>query len=232
MVKIVFHGDGVPETFIMGFRGIGQVGYYSILYLLRHLPFKKRGLVETSYIHPVVIVGDDRDLHYPIEIYSMENYGLIRIEDIPLNKAGANLLKKIIKWMVDNGAERLILIGGLVSSLKEDEDEEGRIVHNSYFNDDIGIKYAHRDVRILGPLAYALYYAELYQLPALGILAYADANRPVDLMGVYNALKILKDVTGLDIDLEEILMEAHTYEEQISELEKEFSDRESKGMYT
>ena len=231
MVKIYLNEKDVPKTFIMGFRGIGQVGYYSILYLLRNLPFKKIGLVETNYIHPVVIVGEENTLHYPIEIYSMGDYGLIRFEDIPLNKSGANLLKKIIKWMVDSGSERLILIGGLVSSLKEG-DEEGRIVHNSYFNNDLDIQYAHKDVRILGPLAYALYYAELYGLPALGILAYADANRPVDLMGVYNALKMLKNITGIDVDLEEILSEAHTYEERLSELEKEFSDRESKGIYT
>ncbi len=231
MVKIYLQEKEIPETFIMGFRGIGQVGYYSILYLLRHLPFKKIGLIETNYIHPVIIVGEKKTLHYPIEIYSMGNYGLIRIEDIPLNKSGANLLKRIIKWMVDSGAKRLILIGGLVSSLKEG-DEEGRIVHNSYYSDNIGIKYAQKDVRILGPLAYALYYAELYEMPALGILAYADANRPVDLMGVYNALKLLREVTGIEVELEEILNEAYTYEEKLSELEKEFIDRESKGIYT
>lgn len=230
-MKIYIQKKDVPQTFIMGFRGIGQVGYYSILYLLRNLPFKKIGLVETNYIHPVVIVGEDETLHYPIEIYSMGKYGLIRFEDIPLNKNGANLLKKMIKWMVDVGSKKLILIGGLVSSLKEG-DEEGRIVHNSYFNEELKIQYAQRDVRILGPLAYALYYAELYGLPTLGILAYADANRPVDLMGVYNALKMLRNITGIEVNLEEILTEAHTYEEKLSELEKEFSDRESKGIYT
>lgn len=231
MVEIYLHGESTPKTFIMGFRGIGQVGYYSILYLLRSLPFKKVGLVETNYIHPVIIVGEGRKLHYPIEIYSMGDIGLVRFEDIPLNKSGTNLLKKIIKWMVDSGSEKLILIGGLVSSLKEGE-EEGRIVHNSHFNNELDIQYAQRDIRILGPLAISLYYAELYGLPALGILAYADANRPVDLIGVYNALKMLKNITGINLNLDDILSEAHAYEERLSELEKEFSDSESKGIYT
>ncbi len=231
MAKIFIYDTEVPKKFIMGFRGIGQVGYYSLLYLLSHLPYRKIGLVETNYIHPVVIVGEDHKLHYPIEIYSIGDYGLIRFEDIPLNKNGANLIKRVIKWMADNGAEELILLGGLVSSLKEG-DEIGRIVHNSHYKEELNIKYAQKDVRILGPLAYALYYSELYKLPAIGILAYADANRPVDLIGVYNALKILSDITGIKVELEELIDEATTYEARLSELEKEFSERENKGIYT
>lgn len=231
MVKFKLDGDFKPKTILMGFRGIGQVGYLSIRYLIEKLKAEKKGIIETLFAHPVIIV-EDGYLSYPLEIYGYRDIGIIRIEEVPINKHGAYLIREIVRWLKDNGVEKLILIGGLVSSLKEDEKDIARIVTNSVWKEDVGISYTQKEVRVLGPLAYALYYSEIYEIPSLAILAYANSEQPVDPRGAYYALETLKKMIKIDIDTEELLKTAAEVEEKIAQLIEEFSETKNKGMYT
>ncbi len=231
MVRFRIKDDFKPKTVLMGFRGIGQVGYLSIRYLIEKLNAEKKGVIETLLAHPVVIV-EDGYLSYPLEIYGYGDLGIIRIEEVPINKQGAYLIREIIKWLKENDVERLILIGGLVSSLKEEEEDIARIVTNSLWKEDVGISYTQKDVRVLGPLAYALYYSEIYGVPSLAILAYANSEQPVDPRGAYYALETLKKLVEIEVDTEELLKTAAEVEEKIAQLIEEFSETKNKDMYT
>jgi uncharacterized protein len=220
-----------PKVIIMGFRGIGQVGYLSIRYLIDKLGADRKGIIESLYAQPVILVDKDK-LSYPIEIYGWRDVGIIRIEEISIDKHGAYLIREIVKWLKQNDIEKIILIGGLVSTLKEDEDDIARIATNSYWKEEANIRYTQKDVRILGPLAYALYFSEIYALPALAILAYANSESPVDPRGAYYALETLKKFLDIDVDTSELLKTATEVEEKIAELIEELNENKNKGIYT
>ena len=220
-----------PKAVVMGFRGIGQVGYLSVRYLIEKLEAEREGIIESLYAQPIVLVDKDK-LGYPMEIYGWREIGIIRIEELSLDKHGAYLIREIVKWLKENTVEKIILIGGLVSTLKEDEEDIARIVTNSFWEEKVNLRYTQKDVRVLGPLAYALYFAELYSLPALAILAYASSDQPVDPRGAYYALETLKKLLDIDINTEELLKTATEVEEKIAELIEEFNETKNKDMYT
>lgn len=231
MVIFKVDDDFKPKAVIMGFRGIGQVGYLSIRYLIEKLEAERKGVIESLYAQPIVLV-DKEKLAYPMEIYGWGKIGIIRIEEVSLDKHGAYLIREIIKWLKENNVDEVILIGGLVSTLKEDDDDLSRIVTNSFWKKEADLRYTQKDVRILGPLAYALYFAEAYSLPALAILAYANSEQPVDPRGAYYALETLKKLLKIDINNSDLLKTAAEVEEKIAELIEEFNETKNKGMYT
>ena len=231
--KIYLYEDFNPEYFITGFKGIGQVGYLSIRYLVENLDGIRRvGLVDSIYAQPVVNVGINGRLLYPIEIYLYENIGIVRFEDVSLDYRGSYLIKEFIKWVASHKNPKLILIGGLVSTLKEDESDIARVVYNSYWDMEVDVRYAQDNVRILGPLAHAIYYAEIYRVPTLAILAYANPESIVDPRGVYNALETLKKIVKIDVDTGEILETAKEIEERLSKIAEDYERSERKYMYT
>lgn len=231
MVKVKLMEEFDPKVVLMGFRGIGQVGYLSINYLIEKLKMKRMGVIETLYIPPVVTVGDN-GLLYPIEIYGYKDLGIVRIEEVPLNKSGAYIIREIVKWLSLKRIEGLILIGGLVSNLREDEKDISRIVHNSYWTQKIDMKYTQKDVRVLGPLAYALFFSEIYKVPTIAILSYANSEQLIDPRGTYYALESLKKIISLDVDTEELLIKADEIEEKLSQFIREINEPRYKGMYT
>jgi uncharacterized protein len=231
MVKVRLTEDYKPKVIIMGFRGIGQVGYISINYLIEKLNMKRIGIVETTYAPPIVNVTET-GLSYPIELYGYKELGIIKIEDIPINKIGAYILREIIKWLKTIKIDRLILIGGLVSSLKEGDDDTSRIVYNSYWREKVDMKYTQKDVRVLGPLAYALYYSEIYGVPALAILSYASSEQPIDPRGSYFALEALKKLVDIEVDTQELLERADEMEEKFAQFLQEIEEPKHKEMYT
>ena len=231
MVTFKVETEFKPKTIVMGFRGIGQVGYLSVRYLIDKLEAERKGIIESLYAQPVILVGKEK-LSYPIELYGWGEIGIIRIEDISLDRHGAYLIREIVKWLKENDIKRIILIGGLVSTLKEDDEDTARIVANSFWTDKVDLPYTQKDVRVLGPLAYTLYFSEIYSLPALAILAYANSEHPVDPRGAYYALEALKKLLDVDINTEELLKTATEVEEKIAELIEEFNETRNKGMYT
>lgn len=231
MVSLRLKDDFKPKTIVMGFRGIGQVGYLSVRYLIDELGAERKGIIESLYAHPVVLVENKR-LAYPMELYGSGDLGIVRIEDVPIDKRGAYIIREMIKLLKEYDVEKVILIGGLVSTLRENDNDIARIVTNSFWKEGLNLPYTQKDVRVLGPLAYALYFSELYSLPSLAILAYANSERPVDPRGAYYALETLKKIINIEIDTEELLRTADEVEEKIAELIQEFNETKNKGMYT
>jgi uncharacterized protein len=231
MVEFKLNGEFNPKTVLMGFRGIGQVGYLTTKYLIDNLETEKKGVISSLVAHPVVIV-EDGHLSYPLEIYQYREIGIIRVEDVPLNRYGAYLIREIIRWLKEKGVERLILVGGLVSTLREGEEDTARVVTNSHWEGETYTRYTQKDVRILGPLAYSLYYSEIYSLPSMAILAYANSEQPVDPRGAYYALEMIKKITGIEMDTEELLKTAAEVEEKIAQLIEEFNENKETKMYT
>lgn len=193
------------DILVAGFKGIGQVGYLSIKYILEHLDNISRiGLYESIYLPPVITVEEER-LSYPIEFYEyLDRFILMRTEEIPVDRRGQYLIKKITKALHDIGIKKVISIGGLVSSLREDEEDKFRVVYNSYWDEKFNYPTAQKNVKIYGPLASILYYTEIEKIPAMAILAYANPDRPVDFRGVYYALEAFKEILDIELDLSEL----------------------------
>jgi len=222
------------DLLITGFKGIGQVGYLSIKYMIEHLDNIKRiGLYESAYLPPVITV-EENQLSYPIEFYEYHSkFILMKVEEIPVDSRGQYLINRITKALNETGLRGVVSIGGLVSSLREDEDDKFRVVYNSHWDKKFNYPIAQKNVKIYGPLASILYYTEIERIPAMAILAYADADRPVDFRGVYYALEALEDILKIELDLSEIKETAEELEKRLKDLiEAEIKSDKEKYMYT
>ena len=234
MVKIYLNRDIKADTLLVGFKGIGQVGYLTLKYLIDKLkPIERVGIIDSLYIPPIITV-EKNGLSYPLELYEYNNKFLIlRSEDIPTGKAGSYLIRNIVKLFKELGIKRIIAIGGLVSSLKENEEDTFRVSYNTYWKENLGYRVTQTDVKIFGPLAHILFYCEIFKLPALALLAYADPNQLIDFRGVYNAVKAISKMFNLNIDLEDLIETINQVEEKIRKIEEATLMKErGKFMYT
>ena len=73
---------------------------------------------------------------------------------------------------------------------------------------------------VIGPLALVLLYAEIFDLPAVAILPYAEASRP-DPRAAAVAVKRIGELYGFKVGVEDLLEEARKIEEMINMLEKQ-----------
>jgi predicted ATP-grasp superfamily ATP-dependent carboligase len=222
------------DLLVTGFKGIGQVGYLSIKYMIEHLDNIRRiGLYESMYLPPVVTV-EEKQLSYPIEFYEYLNkFIIMKVEEIPVDSRGQYIIRKITRGLNYLGLKRIVSIGGLVSSLRENEKDRFRVVYNSYWDKKNDYPLAQRNVKIYGPLASVLYYSEIERIPSMAILAYADPDRPADFRGVYYALEACKDILNTELDLSELKETAEELEKRLKDLiETEIKSDREKYMYT
>jgi len=230
------HWIKAPQSrlLITGFKGIGQVGYLSIRYILDHLDHIKRiGIFESIYLPPVISVEEDY-LSYPVEIYEFEDkFLLLKADELPVDSRGSYIIRKIIDELKSMEINKIISIGGLVSTLKEGEGDKVRVVYNSFWKEKLKYPYTQKNVKIYGPLANILFYTELKKIPAMALLAYADPEKPIDLRGVYNAIAACTEIIGIDIDLRELEETADELERKLGDiLETDVKSDRDKYMYT
>ncbi len=232
-MRIHWYRNPQTRLILTGFKGIGYVGYLTIKYLIDNLdPIERIAIAESKYLPPI-LTTTKFGLSYPIEIYEYNKHFLILyVEEIPPGSRGSTLVKKLLEELSRKGIDGIITIGGLISSLKESDSDLVRIVYNNYWKNRLSYREIQKDVKIYGPLAQVLYYAEILHIPAIALLAYADPGRTIDLMGVYSALKTISEIFNIELNLEELLETAEEYEKRTQEILEATKKEGDKYMYT
>lgn len=203
---------------VAGFHGIGATGYYAIKFMVESLRARRVAYIDSDLTAPVATTKRGRVVT-PHELYVYSDLVFLKTE-VPVNKDSETMFyREFSKWVVSSGFKEAALIGGLDSTLKNDESTY-RVVFTSAYRPH-GLlaksKVLEDELIIVGPVAIMLNYFEMVGFPAYAILAYATADR-VDPRAAATAINVLRGVYDLNIDVRPLIEGAEKIE---TELKKE-----------
>ncbi len=233
MIEIMPKGmrfDG--NVLVAGFHGIGATGYYAIRYMVDYLNAERIAYVDSEFIAPVSTSRRGRVVT-PHEFYRHGNMVFLKVE-VPVQRESEIVFyRDFARWVVDSGFVEAALIGGLDSTLRNDESEY-RVVFTSAFKPRGELEAAKEledELIIVGPVAILLNYFEMADFPSYAILAYANADR-VDPRAAAAAIGALNKIYDLDVDTKPIIEGAERIEEELKKEVKKEVKPGGESMYT
>lgn len=193
--------------------------------------------METDQLPSFVSLDNDR-LSLPFEFYKYENFVFFIAKIHPAQSEMNEIMKKLVNWIVTNKMSESILIGGLDSHLKEEDELETdlKVVPTKTFKDANKIgPNLDKGLFVTGPLALMLIYFEMLEFPACAVLPYCERERPDPRASAVALKTINKLYPNLKIDLEKLYSDAKKIEEEIGLILKQERDlkdpRAPGGMY-
>ncbi len=219
-IEFITNGaDLSGTTLITGFYGIGKIGFISVNHLIQKLGAEKIGFVLSEYLPPFISVKSD-NLVLPFEIYKKNNLVFLVTFFEPYKYEHRNFAKAVVDWMKSNHMESLILIGGLDSRLRTDPEIIAKAVYTSSYKSNYptnNIPVLDEGLYVTGPLALIMMYCEIFDLPAMGVLPYAERSRP-DPIGASHAVEVVNDLLNLECGVQELVAEAENIEKEIQSM--------------
>jgi len=110
------------STLITGFHGVGQTGYIATSYMIHALKAERVGFVQVANPPPWVGTADG-GLVTPFEVYRRGKTVLVKLEFSPHRSEEAEFAKVLANWAVKGKFKDAILIGGLDSSFRNNNDD-------------------------------------------------------------------------------------------------------------
>lgn len=209
-------------VFVTGFKGFGMVGYISVVHMAEKLNCSRVGAVLTKYM-PEAVTVEDYGVTYPFEIFACREGDLALIlllcHDIPSGQERSVFAEAVIRWVKRLGVDEAVFFGGFDSRYKVGE-ENLRWVKTSACGRELEEPMMASGLYIVGPLALLTMYAELYHVPALVLLPYAEASRP-DPRAAAIAIEKFSELYGVSIGVEELYEKARIIEEEMIKLEEQ-----------
>ncbi len=220
-----------PEsTFICGFHGLGEVGFLSTAHLTRTLEAERIGFIKSDML-PLFVSMENERLVLPFELYSYDKKKIIFLVPRfqPHQSEQWGFIDKLASWVAENKFKETLLLGGLDSSFKEDEEDMRCVPTTAYgeMREKWKVPLLEEGLFVAGPLALFLAELEMHDVPALGLLTYATRGRP-DPRSAATMLEKINEIYGIGANVEQLLEESR----EIERLEKmrksiEDSDRSS-----
>ncbi|MGC8849216.1 MAG: PAC2 family protein, partial [Candidatus Bathyarchaeia archaeon] len=110
-------------VFITGFHGIGQAGHIATSYLVHELKARRIGFLRAMEIPPFVTTSEE-GLITPFELYKAGKFIMLRLEFPPSRRDEPAIIRDIASWIVEEGLEEAVLIGGLDAKFRQPDDME------------------------------------------------------------------------------------------------------------
>ena len=125
----------------------------------------------------------------------------------------------LVDWTIQSKFQQSILIGGLDSRLKKEEDEKIRVVATSAYleSNDLELPLLEDGLFVTGPIALMLAYYEVKNFPAIALLPYAESSR-ADPLAASIAVELVNKVTKLKIDTNKLVQDAELIERNLQEV--------------
>ena len=213
-----------PETFVTGFSGLGAVGYIACKHFIDELHLERVGVLKSSAAPPFICLTDSGHLAMAFEFYSTPDYKtMFFFPRLPPYRHAESEFSELLSDWILHVFHRAILIGGVDKRLKEDKDSKDDIVRyiptRQYLSDPTHADFVSKKLLspglfVQGPLAILLGNLDLHNFSALGVLAYAERERP-DPEGAANAVRILNSLLQLSCPVEELLKNAALLQEEL-----------------
>ena len=206
------------STVIIGFPGTGLVGSVAASQLIDVLGLEFVGYITSAAFAPLAAIHNYKPLP-PARIHYSQKYNLVVIlseMSIPINSS-MELADKLFSFSKEIDAGLIISLGGI--SLKEEQEtvyvvsSDQKIIKNI-----IGKKLAKpiREGATTGVTGILLSKGVLESFPVLSILAEASQDY-LDPHAASNALKVLSNVLGVDINTNQLEKDAKDLAENIRE---------------
>ncbi len=247
----IFHEDqevlNQCKRFIAGWHGLGEIGYITVSHMIEDLKLKRIATIMSSGAPPFISVQNSQ-LRLPFEIYGKEDYDFaIFIPHLqPYRHVQIEFSERMSEWILkQKSLSEAYFIGGVDARLKTSENDIQYIPTraflqlvnlNSEFHEEVKTNLLDPGLFVAGPLAIMLGYLDMSMFPAVGLLAYAQRERP-DPLGAVATIKKLNEILDINIDTNELVQNAQTIEEeikrQLAPIEENQADNLStKRMYT
>ncbi len=124
---LVLHGDAdaskLGGTAICGFSSTGMVGVIAASHIIRALDLEQMGTVLDENFPAMALVQESIPKH-PVRVYQGEDVGVFTSEIQFPAAYDVKFAETVLKWFVEGGFDRLIIIDGLVPN-EIGEKEEG-----------------------------------------------------------------------------------------------------------
>ena len=205
--------------------------------MVQALKAKLIGYIVTDFLPPFLSVKEER-LVLPFEIYRHDDIVLINTYFEPYKLEHRSFAQEVVNWSIKNDLNQIVLIGGLDSRLRIEENILAKAVYSTAFKShspDTKLDMMDEGLFITGPMALILMYSEIKQYPTIGIMPYAERSRP-DPIAASHAVEIINDLLNLDCGIDELIQEAESIENEIQSMEgvleenREEEDR-NRGMF-
>ncbi len=235
------------HTFIGGWHGLGEIGYIIVSHMIHELKMERIATIMSSGAPPFISVQDNQ-LRLPFEIYGNEDYNFaVFIPHLqPYRHVQIEFSEKLCEWILDHkNFEIAYFLGGVDKVLKKSENQLQYIPSRAILSYPRFSKTLINEIKdnlldpglfVAGPLAIMLGYLDVFSFPTLGILAYAERDRP-DPAGAVAAVKKLNSLLQVEISTEELIKNAQVIEEaikrQLAPMEETNKEtHSSRRMYT
>ena len=203
------------KYFISGFQGLGSVGFIAIKHLIDNLEINGKKVTRIGVIKskaaPPFIYLENEQIVVPFELYALEEFLIFLPRLPPYRHDEREFSESIASWIINSKQfEMTLLVGGVDKSLKGENDSNVKFVPTRSFKElkeywpDLKNNLLSSGLMIQGPLAIMLGLLDLEKFPALGILSYAERERP-DLQGAAEAIKVINSLLKIDCSLDELL---------------------------
>jgi uncharacterized protein len=228
--KLVLEDDEAykkTKYFISGFHGLGSVGFIAMKHIIDHLEINGKkvnriGVIKSKAAPPFIYLENER-IVVPFEIYAIEEILIFLPRLPPYRHAESGFADSLIEWIVNSKQfDLILLVGGVDKGLQIENDSSVKFVPSRAFkaikNDWMDLKnnMLSPGLMIQGPLAIMLGLLDLENIAALGILAYAERERP-DIKGAGEAIKIINNLLKINCNLDELLKNADSIDDELKQ---------------
>ncbi|MHA2176649.1 MAG: proteasome assembly chaperone family protein [Candidatus Hodarchaeales archaeon] len=235
------------RSFIAGWHGLGEIGYITVSHIIDDLKLERVATIMSSGAPPFISVQNSQ-LRLPFEIYGREEYDFaIFIPHLqPYRHVQIEFSEKLSEWILrQKQLETAYFIGGVDVRLKSSESDiqfipTRRFLDHSSFPEELNLEIKENlldpGLFVAGPLAIMLGYLDMSMFPAVGLLAYAQRERP-DPLGAVAAIKKLNEIVNMKVNTKELVQNAQKIEEEIKRQlapieESQLDKPDTKRMYT
>lgn len=235
------------RTFIGGWHGLGEIGYITVSHMIQELNMERIATIMSSGAPPFISVQDNQ-LRLPFEIYGNKDHKFaVFIPHLqPYRHVQIEFSEKLCEWILEHeNFENAFFLGGVDKLLKNSESHLQYIPSRAIFSHfeqsselitEIEENLLSPGLFVAGPLAIMLGYLDVFSFPTLGILAYAERDRP-DPLGAVAAIKKLSTILSINIGTDELIKNAQVIEEaikkQLAPMEEANTEpTSSRRMYT
>ncbi|MFX0014567.1 MAG: proteasome assembly chaperone family protein [Promethearchaeota archaeon] len=213
------------HVFISGWHGLGEIGYITVSHFVQELKMQRIATIMSSGAPPFISVQDNQ-LRLPFEIYGDEelDFAVFIPHLQPYRHVQIEFSEKLSEWILGNkNFEIAYFIGGVDKNLKVSDNPLQYIPSRalySYsslpdgFTEEVKTNLLDSGLFVAGPLAIMLGYLDMNMFPAIGLLAYAERERP-DPLGAVAVVDKLNILLKVKVKTKKLIRNAEVIEEEI-----------------
>jgi uncharacterized protein len=226
VMKIDGNQNFKDSILITGFHGIGTVGYIATKYIVNELNAHKIGTILSDHQPPFITTKEGK-ISLPFELFRFKNIIMLVPQFQPYRNEHKVFAEKIVQWTIQSKFKKVILIGGLDSRLKKNENDSLRVIATSSFLNENPTNYPILEdgLFVTGPLALILTYFEVNNFPTIALLPYAESTR-ADPLAASKAIEIINEIANINVDVEKLIQDAENIEKNLQDVLVQTKDQE------